>query len=1243
MFSDRISAWPGYKDGDWYWHDEAWYHKDWQNRNGDSPLDDVLKDLKKKRQEEQKEFRAKQKREQEKQQAKRRQLQTFISSASFHSKTNNMFEKFTEDELKAIYEDWWYDEHACDFVAVSSSDLVEHFKKETGTPTEDKETGGNALLKSKKHRLTDIIATVGVVAAQPQGDGNRGSSTSASSSTTPASIVKNSQHLLEQARDLTKILTELLNLEEVFEDTRLEGLLDSLLVMSLASRIKLDLGKRISAQRLMNLQFAKELLQEVVSAPSVVDHKNSSFDDATKQEKSPLELALSLTPPPTSSSRRKIPAAVASSSSSPSASAATSDSTAPKGISITSSRKKKRRAWWFVPPHHRPMGSWTLSAFQNKFDRRRLDEAVAKLIDRHETLRGHFPENLRVLDLLNEPSVLLQCTLPGLNCNRAGGGVLAASSSSSKIHGKNENNDKHYLQHVLFHNLRQLTTAAWQDSWPCLQIFESAAAMYKFCSSDENQIEALRREKEHDFSELTYGEPERLKTNVVKYLETTEMPQIRDQLEEQPADGRLLQIHVAEFQAQLENTVWLFITGHSCGGLVSILLDKVTDPDDPAKVIRHRLLWVDERNKQIGECVNLCSKHWVLPPTGCAALWHVKCFAVDKVAVEEVEEEDVAGENKKPPGDVADTTTRNKGNTTSTYTQFGEEYDLSDDRLYYRYSKRNAVRARRPARHIWFKLENQGTLVVYDADPFEDKNLYYHHAAACLVPGWKRVEVDVGGENANRVRNEKINANENGELDHDLVQATEDQELQEPPQQLPSAVSFMTLRMYHSVGDAFTYYPLVNDLLALYSGKRLQSLYMEDQQHSDVVGVDKKEQRQGERAASATASGEKISTTQQCKNQSSSIKQAAGVNEISVYKNDVVAGDHDHPMHHQIFPKHFTTEELQQRLWNAFTVDPVHLDIPRDRFSVEHRYSLRGVSFADRGRGLDHDLWLDSDAVKVLKLVSTVYGVPLEVVLVGLMMMAEARASRVEYLESTLYVPQRDSNRDNDAVGLFVDWRDLALQIPLESATFISVLLDLHQKIRNRDWQVFNPVTSHDRTLVNFQILDKLPRGSRPLAMTQVPDSVWYSGKGGYRLGGHGPISRSSGHFHVAIKQIAEHEWVIGLTIDLKKHDFAWLRRVIRGFQFGLEALLCDPTRKVHVNSKIDEHREKQHEQRQAQDASKSTQVEDEEHVVNAFDAIEANWERKPWEMDTEFHHWASKKDEYYFSSYKSSPSSSDW
>ena len=85
-------------------------------------------------------------------------------------------------------------------------------------------------------------------------------------------------------------------------------------------------------------------------------------------------------------------------------------------------------------------------------------------------------------------------------------------------------------------------------------------------------------------------------------------------------------------------------------------------------------------------------------------------------------------------------------------------------------------------------------------------------------------------------------------------------------------------------------------------------------------------------------------------------------------------------------------------------------------------------------------------------------------------------------------------------MGLYADYRDVSVQIPYDSATVIGVLLEFSHKIQNREWNSYNSLNQQDRTLVNFLMQDRIPRGTRPGKFVQVPDMRLY--KGGDRWAG---------------------------------------------------------------------------------------------------------------------------------------------
>ncbi len=111
-----------------------------------------------------------------------------------------------------------------------------------------------------------------------------------------------------------------------------------------------------------------------------------------------------------------------------------------------------------------------------------------------------------------------------------------------------------------------------------------------------------------------------------------------------------------------------------------------------------------------------------------------------------------------------------------------------------------------------------------------------------------------------------------------------------------------------------------------------------------------------------------------------------------------------------------------------------------------------------------YKLVLEKREVLLLQQFSREYAIPIDEIILGLLMIGEARASETEWLEYTFFVPHRDGPRDREGVGLYADYRDLFLPVPRETATVIGTLLELHTKIKNRDWRLFNVLAAQVRT-----------------------------------------------------------------------------------------------------------------------------------------------------------------------------------
>merc|ERR1719499_2324434 len=76
-------------------------------------------------------------------------------------------------------------------------------------------------------------------------------------------------------------------------------------------------------------------------------------------------------------------------------------------------------------------------------------------------------------------------------------------------------------------------------------------------------------------------------------------------------------------------------------------------------------------------------------------------------------------------------------------------------------------------------------------------------------------------------------------------------------------------------------------------------------------------------------------------------------------------------------------------------------------------------------------------------------------------------------------------------VGLFADWRDIAVAVPKAGATTLGVVVQVADILRQRRWSVYNALRKPERTVCNFMHLD--PQASRG-PFKQLEDAQWSGG-----------------------------------------------------------------------------------------------------------------------------------------------------
>jgi len=245
---------------------------------------------------------------------------------------------------------------------------------------------------------------------------------------------------------------------------------------------------------------------------------------------------------------------------------------------------------------------------------------------------------------------------------------------------------------------------------------------------------------------------------------------------------------------------------------------------------------------------------------------------------------------------------------------------------------------------------------------------------------------------------------------------------------------------------------------------------------------------------------------------------------------------------------------LQQRLFDT-------LDF---RFDRVDRHSLRGSLWNQSHYGYSLNICFPHTATIVLTKVALSYAIPTNYVLLALAVISIARAGGEELVEMTLYVPMRDGF-ETGLVGLFADWRDIAILVSREDATIIGVILQLADTLRLRNWSVFNPLRRPERTIVNFDV-----RGFRHGSFWQLRQQDWQGG-GSPRYG------KTRGNrlrwLQQPLSLNLEQDsncWSIYVRMDYSNYPPCWAERFVKAMKSATWELVFCPMSFVHKSDSSD-------------------------------------------------------------------------
>jgi len=248
-------------------------------------------------------------------------------------------------------------------------------------------------------------------------------------------------------------------------------------------------------------------------------------------------------------------------------------------------------------------------------------------------------------------------------------------------------------------------------------------------------------------------------------------------------------------------------------------------------------------------------------------------------------------------------------------------------------------------------------------------------------------------------------------------------------------------------------------------------------------------------------------------------------------------------------PDSFDT--LERRLFSTFRGDFSPL-----------RSSLRGAMFRYYGNGYGYTFDFEPGAVDVLKLLSTRYRIPVDVILLGLVVCCMARADKSNTVDFTLYAPMRDGAAEIGMLGLFADWRDMTVGVDADMATVLGTMVHLLHTIQQRRWSPFNALRKPESCIVNIQPLDMEPRSH----FTHLGENLWHGGDCLDMPPAVRPREMEKGRQPLTfnIEQQDDTTWWIMMDIGNNERGPAWTRHFITAMREFFSDMISDPLARVH-------------------------------------------------------------------------------
>jgi hypothetical protein len=216
-----------------------------------------------------------------------------------------------------------------------------------------------------------------------------------------------------------------------------------------------------------------------------------------------------------------------------------------------------------------------------------------------------------------------------------------------------------------------------------------------------------------------------------------------------------------------------------------------------------------------------------------------------------------------------------------------------------------------------------------------------------------------------------------------------------------------------------------------------------------------------------------------------------------------------------------------------------------------------------RDKSLVQVMWLQHQTVKGLLECASVLGVPMDVLMMGLVLGSLANKLGWKKLPLQLMHAQRDGTDEAKMLGFFSDYKDMGF-LNMD-CSYIDLFHQLTVRVRNRAWRV------HDNTLYDHSVgrhasdesmfpvsVNLLPRfrKTRDMSVENV-ETYWRAGPR------QGQTDARMIHVYMEESKV-DKEWAVRLHLSKRLFNCTWvIDYVCRVFENAVMAVLSDPTRPI--------------------------------------------------------------------------------